>query len=433
MNAATYRQLKRNESRVITLAFFRVFLVIIPIAVPFFQSRGLSMQEVFVLQALFSGVVLIMEVPSGYLADLIGRKHALVWGCAFIGLGHSFLLVADGFATLALFEISLGIGASLASGADLALLYETERALSPGEGKRQLAVSRLFSTQTLSEAVAGVACSLLLLASMQAVVYAQVLVGWIPIIVALGLVEPPGERLSRESHAANLSLIVRHLLRDDRLLRLIFLTYCVWSLTTFYAVWMLQKLWQQQGIDLLWFGYLWAGLTLSASISGRFAHQVEERIGSSMLLVLVGLGPVLGYLGLAWFGPVGGLVASVSFFVSRGFGLVVLKDALNRRVPGRFRATANSLASFGFRGSFVLTGPWVGYVLDAWGMQTTLLLLAGGSVVIFVTLVLPLLLAARSYRRKEQRREPQEHQRPPGSVEVDGLDGLDDAAANQRT
>jgi MFS family permease len=434
VNAATYRALKRNESRVITLAFFRVFLVIIPIAVPFFQSRGLSMQDVFVLQALFAGVVLIMEVPSGYVADLIGRKRALVFGCAFVGVGHSFLLVADGFATLALFEISLGIGASLASGADLALLYDTERALLPDDGRRQLAVSRLFSTQALSEAVAGVACSVLLLTSMQAVIYAQVLAGWIPMIIALGLVEPPGERLSSDSHAANLSLIVRHLLRDNALLRLIFLTYCIWSLTTFYAVWMLQKLWEQQGIDLLWFGYLWAGLTLIASLSGRYAHQVEERIGSSLLLVLVGLGPVFGYLGLAWFGPIGGLIASASFFASRGFGLVMLKDALNRRVPGQFRATANSLASFGFRGSFVLTGPWVGYVLDLWGMQTTLLLLAAGSLVIFVALVVPLLLAARISLQQERQQEQRQDQQlaDSSSVEVDHLDGFDQAGADQR-
>ena len=43
-----------------------VFLVIIPVAVPFFQSKGLSMQDVFSLQALFGFVVLLTEVPSGY-------------------------------------------------------------------------------------------------------------------------------------------------------------------------------------------------------------------------------------------------------------------------------------------------------------------------------------------------------------------------------
>lgn len=424
MNADIRRALERNQSWTMGLAFFRVFLVIVPIAVPFFQSRGLSMREVFALQALFSLVVVIMEVPSGYIADIIGRKRALVVGSLFIGLGHSMLLVADGFATLALFEVLLGLGASLASGADLALLYDTELALRPNAGTRHLAVSRLYATQTFSEAIAGVVCSLMLLVSMQAVVYVQVLVGWLPVVIVLGLVEPPGARLSRESHIGNLGSILAHLLRDDALLRLIFLTFCVWSLTTFYAVWILQKLWEVQGIELKWFGYLWAGLTMIASVSSRFAHRFEDRLGAPALLALIGLGPILGYLGLAWFGPLGGLLVSATFFVSRGLGLVALKDALNSRVPSEFRATANSLASFGFRGSFVLTGPWIGWTLDLWGMQTTLLLLAGGSMLIFLALVVPLIVMVRRIAADGAVRAT--------SAEVDYLDGLGETGADQR-
>jgi len=70
---ALRRGLERNLSRTLVLGFFQVFLVFMPVAVPFFQSRGLSMQEVFSLQALFGLVVLVTEVPSGYLADLLGR------------------------------------------------------------------------------------------------------------------------------------------------------------------------------------------------------------------------------------------------------------------------------------------------------------------------------------------------------------------------
>jgi hypothetical protein len=75
---------------------------------------------------------------------------------------------------------------------------------------------------------------------------------------------------------------------------------------------------------------------------------------------------------------------------------VVLRDAFNRRLPGRFRATANSLASFGFRAAFVATGPFVGWALDLWGMQTALWLLATVALAIFAGLLLPLLLAVRS-------------------------------------
>jgi len=141
---------------------------------------------------------------------------------------------------------------------------------------------------------------------------------------------------------------------------------------------------------------MWAALTLIASLAGRWAHLFEERIGTGWMLVFVGLVPALGYLGLDLFGVVGGYLASISFFACRGFGLVILREALNSRVPGEFRATANSLASFGFRGAFVITGPFVGYVFDLWGMSVTLMLLFAATLGIFIGLIVPLILAVRS-------------------------------------
>ena len=394
----TTQQLQSNLLRTLWLGFFQVFLVIMPIAVPFFQSKGLSMQEVFSLQALFGLVVLITEVPSGYVADLIGRRQTLIIGAVFAGIGQSLLVFADGFWTLAMFELALGISHSLISGADIALLYDTELALGRGEQAQRQVVGRLFSFRTFSEAAAAVCCSLLLLVSMEAVVVVQALVGWLPLLFALTLVEPPVKRLDDSSHRDNMLRICRYLLNGSRLLRLTVLALCIWSLTTFYAVWLLQKLWELQGIGLEHFGYLWAVLCVTAAVSGRYAHAIEARLGTTALLMIIGLAPALGYLGLDAFGMVGAYLASLTFFVSRGLGMVVLRDALNRRIPSEFRATVNSLTSFGFRGAFVLTGPVVGYSFDLWGMEVTLLALAVATVAIFVTLIVPLALAARADR-----------------------------------
>jgi MFS family permease len=386
--------LERNVAKTLGLAFFQVFLVIMPIVVPFFQSKGLSMQEIFTLQALFAAVVLISEVPSGYAADVFGRKVTLIAGAVLAGVGHTILVFADGFLGLALFEIALAVASSLISGADLALLYDTEAAVGRKDKQREL-VGRLYSVQTISEALAAVVCSLLMLASMETVVYVQALVGWIPLLLAVRLVEPPSKRLEKAGTLHHMAHICRHLMKHSAVLRLTFLALCIWSLTTFYAVWLIQQLWQEQSIDLKWFGYLWAVLTTLSALAGRWAHVVEARLGTSAVLVLMGLLPALGYLGLDLLGPVGAFVASATFFVARGVGIVILREAFNRRVPSEYRGTANSLASFGFRGAFVITGPWVGYSLDLWGMSTTLWLLATASLVIFAGLILPLLAAAR--------------------------------------
>ena len=53
-------------------------------------------------------------------------------------------------------------------------------------------------------------------------------------------------------------------------------------------------------------------------------------------------------------GPLVGIAVAALFFVARGLGQVLLADALNHRIPSQFRATANSLVSFGFRACFAL-------------------------------------------------------------------------------
>ena len=389
-------RLRANVSRTLWLGFFKTFLLVMPVAVPFFQSKGLSMQEVFTLQALFAFVVMITEAPSGYLADLIGRRRCLILGTAFSGVGFSLLPIAEGFWMLALFETAVAISHSLTSGADLALLYDTELARGSSDRRQRQVVGKLYAVGTLSQAAAGVVCTLLLVwGTLGGVVAAQAVVAWLPLLFALRLREPPTARLSAESHWANMVRISRHLLRGDLVLRLVFLALCIWSLTTFYAVWLLPKLWEQQSLALAHFGYLWGGLSALSAVTGRWTHKLEDRIGPTGVLAIMGLLPALGYLGLDRLGVAGGLLAASTFFIARGLGSVILTDALNSRVPSEFRATANSLTSFGFRGLFVATGPLVGLAFDLWGLGTTLLMLAALSIAIFVGLIVPLIIAVR--------------------------------------
>lgn len=391
------RRLRRNVSYIGGLGFFQVFLVIIPVIVPFLQERGLSLSEVLLLQAVFAGFVLLMEVPSGYIADVFGRVRSLQVGALFVALGHAGFVFAHGFLQMSVCELLLAVGVSLLSGADLALLYDTEQALAGNDAHPEKVVRRMFVLHTSGEALAGVICSLVLLAySLDAVAWVQAAAGALPLLFALGLHEPPGERLSRLSHAGNLREILAHLLGRDRVLRLTLLALCIWSLGPFYAVWLLQPYWQAQGIDMQLFGYLWGALALSAALAGRLALGLERRLGVTAVLVLVGLSPVLAYLGLAWLGLVGGMLAGLLFFFARGLGLVVLRDAFNRRVPGRFRATANSFAHLGFRAAYMATAPLVGVAVEGWGLQPTFVLLAGAAMLVLGLLLAPLIRAVRT-------------------------------------
>ena len=76
-------------------SFVSALELTVSIYVLFLLANNLSMTQVMLLETIFIGVVLILEVPSGVFADLYGRKTAL----AISALCSSISLIIFGFGT----------------------------------------------------------------------------------------------------------------------------------------------------------------------------------------------------------------------------------------------------------------------------------------------------------------------------------------------
>lgn len=64
-------------------------MVVMPIIAIYWQDQGLTIQDIFLLQVIFSVAIVVLEVPSGYFADVFGRKSSLVLGVLTGTLGFS--------------------------------------------------------------------------------------------------------------------------------------------------------------------------------------------------------------------------------------------------------------------------------------------------------------------------------------------------------
>ena len=64
------------------------FMVAMPIIVLFFQEHGLSLSEVMILQGIYSIAVALFEIPSGYIADVFGRKKTIILSTIFCFVGY---------------------------------------------------------------------------------------------------------------------------------------------------------------------------------------------------------------------------------------------------------------------------------------------------------------------------------------------------------
>lgn len=388
------RSLKLNITTVYLMGFFHSFVLIVPIFVPLVQEHGLSMAQVLQTQALYALTIACFEVPSGYIADVWGRRRAIMVGSAINGLGFLWLFWADGFGDYLVYEFLLGLGISLISGADLALLYDSEKSLEgSGEGAgASRSLSRLIAIEAGASGVAGIGASVLLLfGDLRLLVSVQAVFGFMPLLLSFLLVETPRPVLD-SSHGANTQAIVGMLVRGKPVVLWTAVAIAAFGLLALYAFWIYQKHWELQGIPIESFGYIWAAFALTVSLAARYAGHLELQLGWRKLLLITALLPIIGLAGMATFGGWVGVMFGFAIQLSRGMSLTLFYEALNRRIPGDFRATVNSLVSLAVRSLFIVTGPILGWALDTQGMTRTLLglLLLFAPVLVAVTIALGL-------------------------------------------
>ena len=399
------RSVARNINVIYLMGFFHSFMVLIPVLVPLLQGYGLSMTQVLQTQALFALTIAVCEVPSGYIADLWGRRGAIIVGSLINAVGCLLLLWADTFIEFLVYEFLLGVGVSLISGADLALLYDSELYLSEhgldGGAGASKSLSRLISIEAGASGIAGIVASVLLIWSLDAVVWLQAFTGLAPLLLGFVLLELP--RPASSGHRDNARRIVDLLLFSRPVVLCIAVALVVFGLFSLYVFWVYQKYWEIQQIPLENFGYIWAAYALTVSAAAHGASWLEHKLGVQRFLVLIIALPVAGLLGMTlgngWWGVLFGLAVQVG----RGLSVTVFYEALNRRVPGDFRATVNSLVSLGVRGVFIITGPVLGYALDNAGITNTLL----GLLLVFAPLmVLTVSVLLTQLRRESAAAEP---------------------------
>lgn len=392
-----HKKLHRNIQIIYGLAFFYCFMVIVPVIVPFFMDKGLSLADIFYLQAVFATAIVVFEAPSGYFADVFGRKNALVIGSIIHGLGYLYLNFADDLASLIIFEIMIGIAASLLSGADLALLYDTQKALQEGDDiEHSKSIAQLSFFRSSAEGLGALLGGVLALWSFEVLLVIQSAAAWMCLILALLIIEPPYKKMEGTSNRVQIVAILRHLFTGDPVLRNVVIAIPLYNLATFHVAWLMQPYWAAEGVSLAMFGLLWFSQSIVVAAAARFGFVIERRYGAVCSLLLMGMLPIAGHFGMAWAQGWSGILVGLLLFASRGLNQVILVNAMNRRIPSEFRATANSLTSFMFRLAFIATGPIVGFLAESKGLEITLNMLGLSSILLFAFVMIPLIQSVKA-------------------------------------
>jgi MFS family permease len=370
--------------------------LIAPLLVLFLVDRGLTLAQVGVVMAVYGITTAVFELPTGGLADTLGRRPVLLLssllGMAFIALA----LVLRGVVGLSVAAFVGGLSRALDSGPLEAWFVDTTRAIDP-EAKLERGLSLGATLDGAALALGAIAGGFLpqLFDSQLAVslVAALALLGVHFVAVAFLMTEHPQAAPGRLRLAfaripqvvrAGTALTVRH-----RYLRRLMLGYVAIGI----GISAIEVLWQPRFATLLgnaasetgFFGILLAVAFGASALGALGAPWLRRRFRGRIAQALTVAQGLMGVAVLA-LAASGALIAAAVGFVAvylfNGLMTPYLRELLHEHVPADCRTTmvsvtSLSLQSGGFASALTLPAMAAVYGIPvAWAVGGSILALA---------------------------------------------------------
>ncbi len=348
-------------------------MFMMPIITLFFQERGLTMTEIMLLQSVFAVAIVLLEVPSGYLADIFSRKTLITIALFFAALGDLLYGFAYGFWMMLIAELLLALAGAFLSGADSALLYDSLKS-SQKEDEYLKYESRLFSSANMAEATGAILGGFIAVYSMVATFFLSAFIIFLSIPVALSLKEPPREKISKnKKHSKEIFNIIKFAIHSNKKIKWLIIYSSTVGASTLVAVWLLQPYFKLLNIPIAYFGILWATFNASAAAFALFANKLEKSLGLQNTLIFLAIAPAIAHIALYKFTYVWALIFVFLYYMSFALSGPIIKDYINREIDSKIRASVLSVYSLFSRFVFIVFSPFIGYFADIYSLQSAFL------------------------------------------------------------
>ena len=342
------------------------FQIVDVVWVVFLLQRGFSIAQVGIAEGVFHMVSMCCEIPSGMVADLIGRKRTLVWSGLVSAAGALCLILTDAFPMIL---VAMGLNAlsyNLVSGSREALTYDSlleagiqEDYLRVSATQEQLylavfAAANLFSVVTVSlgyekgyliSMVQGLCCS----------------------IVAFRLWEPRRENTKSEKNRNWTRILRKHVIESGKFVvthgfaaRRMLVSGV--AAAGYYIVFMLlQQHFVEQGLQAKWIGIP----LLLVSFGGMLGASLGEKTGQVKIKSLLFVGGVLEGVLIVFSGmqALPGCVLAAAFAHGISEMLAIRIGDENQKVfSSEVRATMVSVESMVYSVVMVVFSPVIGWL-----------------------------------------------------------------------
>lgn len=375
--------IRSNIRKIYAFKFFMSLHFIGGVLIPFFTDwGGIRFFQVMVLQAFFVFSIFLLEVPTGAVADHLGRKVSLILAAVTNGIAVLVYASTPSFSVFLVGEFLWATSFALVSGADEAFLYDSLKQMNEEDrSKKTLARFRSFELSAFMVAAPIGSAIASFVGLRQTMLFMSV-----PFLLAFLLAftfEEPAYAGSKEARSYLETLIggLRYF-REHRVLRILAFDTVSISTLTFLIIWTYQPYLKEVGISLVYFGFVHAGMTgMQIAVMNNFG-RLERAFGSRR-----------GYL--VWSALIAGgafillaiipkaVVTVPLLLVIAGFGMsrrVLFENYMNKHIESSVRATVISAVSMVATLAMGLMYLALGLLVE-WSLRGTLIAIGAAIIV----------------------------------------------------
>lgn len=350
-------------------------LFVLPVIMPYYRDQiGLGFREFLIGEAAFAATIVLLEVPTGWLSDVWQRKHTLALGFFFDLVGYACLLVADSLFMAVLAQMLIGIGISLCSGTNTAILYDS--LLSAGREKEyRKREGRRMAIGFYTTAFSGVIGGLLYPLHHQLPVTLMTVTMLVAIVMACMLDEPERHKKRTAHHPLkDMAVTLRYALHGHAEVAFIIFFSAALFCSTKLIMWAQQPYYMAMKVPEAWYGVLMAAGFMLGGASSHFGHLLDGRLGPYRALAFFwalafGVCLVTSFY-LGWTGAALLMVAGTCIF---GAAAPRVNEAINDHIDSSRRATILSTQNLMTSLLFIPVSTAIAHISGQGGVQTSLL------------------------------------------------------------
>jgi len=356
--------MKNNITTLYIFKFFKDFLLIAPVIIPFYRANGLSATEILTIQAIFSASMLVFEIPSGYLSDRWGRKGTLCLGGFSMVAGFLVYSFSVSVPFFILAELLLGFAFSMISGTDSALLYDTLKKSGHTDDYHAIE-ARAESATRIGSAISSIGGGLLASVSIRLPFLANALSALVLPISALTLSEVPREKAHHKNVLSGIAEAVLYAIQTPHIRRAGLASGAIMT-TGIISIWGYFLILEQIAFPLGLYGLMFFFFQSFSALGARLSRIISAKTGKGFeWLLILTISFVL--ISIALFPSPLTIVLAFLHSFCWGLSSPHFLTIINSKAREDIRATVLSTMSMISRGIYVLCGPLFGMIVDKGG------------------------------------------------------------------